>query len=421
MQIETDEAYSHIALDHALRGSSLDGRDKGLATALVYGVLTWQRALDNILTRHLRKGGTRRLDTPVRTVLRLGAYQLRFLDRVPDHAAVDASVELCKEVGKPRAAGLVNAVLRAVAEDEEPWWREADRDRKRARWLGDKWSLPTWVANRFQQHFGDEAEAVAEAFNTSPPLYLRKPKGADDLEGVEPIEGVPSAFRSADAEVWRDEVIQGNWVVQDLGSQLVGHFAGASAGIDALDACAGLGGKAFQLAEAGASVTAIDPNASKLKLLRSGAESLGFDIAIQQTTLEDFAESTDRTFALVLVDAPCSGLGVMRRHAETRWRREESDIPRLSRIQRKLLDAAAGLVEPGGVLTYSVCTFTREETNRQIERFLADHPEFERVSPPEGPIDWTSFTTSDGDLRTMPHTHNADGFYAARLQRALKS
>lgn len=413
--MERDEAYSHIALSAELERSGLDPRDRGLATAIVYGVLTWQRSIDNILTRNLRKGGVARLDPQVRTILRMGALQLRFFDRIPDHAAVDAAVELTKTVGKARAAGLVNAVLRSVASDEEPWWREADLDRKRARYLADRWSLPVWLANRLWQQFNDEAEALAEAFTKSPPVYLRKTSAAEDLENVQPVEGVPGAFVGGDAQDWREGVVEGNWVVQDLGSQLIGHFVEAKAGERVLDACAGLGGKTLHLAETGATVVALDPVESKIEMLRDGATKLGLKVEAHATTLEQF-EDTDG-FDRVLVDAPCSGLGILRRHAETRWRRSETDIGKLARLQQQLLDQAAGHVRAGGLLVYSVCTFTREETLRQTERFLERHPEFVREPVSSDNLDWAPYLTDDGDLRTMPHLHDADGFYAVRLRR----
>jgi 16S rRNA (cytosine967-C5)-methyltransferase len=447
--IEAEDAYSHIALDAALSRSSLDGRDRGLATELVYGTLTWQRALDTILGEFLQ-GGTRSLDRPVRIALRLAAYQIVFLDRIPAHAAVDQAVEIVKQGPSRRASGLVNGVLRnLLRQDSIQWWRDEDRAKKPSRYLGQRYSMPNWLGNKMLQTWGlERAEAIAAAFAERPPLYLRRLDGPDNPVSAELPEGVEVAQFGANPAVpgalvadsmndaVRDGLERGRWVVQDLGSQLIGLFTGVGAGMTVLDACAGLGGKTLHLAEmvgADGRVVALDPVASKLDMLRSAADQTGLAerISVQIGDAQNFApgqspgrsleRADDKKFDAVLVDAPCSGLGVIRRHPETRWRRGKSDIAKLAGTQAEILDACAPLVRPGGTLLYSVCTFSREEGPAQIADFLERHPEFESAPPPAvgsgAELDWTPYLDENAHLFLNPHDHGADGFFAARLQR----
>lgn len=437
--IEADDAYSHIALDAALRRSALDARDRGLVTELVYGTLTWQRALDTIVGQFV-DSGIGSLELPVRVALRLAVYQLVFLDRIPAHAAVNQAVNIIKAGPSRRASGLVNAVLRnLLREDATQWWRDADREKKPSRYLGQRYSLPNWLGHRMLQTWGlRKAEAMAAAFAQRPPFYLRRVSPTAELPGgvtpaqVASLPALPGAFEvdTIDDPV-REALARGEWVVQDLGSQLIGFFTGARPGIRVLDACAGLGGKTLHMAElvgGDGHVVAVDPVASKLQMLQETAAlaKLSGRISTHCAELQSYAQGEARAgqarpFDLVLLDAPCSGLGVIRRHPETRWRRDKSDIPALAAIQKELLEVAADLTQTGGVLVYSVCTFSREEGAGQIAAFLENHPEFKPVGPPtQGPggtIDWTPYLNEDGHLWLNPLEHGTDGFFAARLRR----
>lgn len=451
--IEVEDAYSHIALDAALQAGGLTPRDRALATELVYGTLTWQRALDTLLAGFLNlDGGPDALDRTVRVALRLGAYQLVFLDKIPPHAAVHEAVELVKHSASRRASGLVNAVLRNLSRSETPrvWWRDEDRHKKPARYVGQRYSMPNWLASRVIDTWGMErAEAMAEAFTLRPRLYLR---ACGDFAAQLPDAVLPDGVHahrsgagvSVPGALWAESMSEdvraglgeGRWVVQDLGSQLIGLFSGAAPGVRVLDACAGLGGKTLHLAEMvgpDGQVVALDPVPSKLDLLRASAEQMGLAnrIITRPGTLQDYAAgdeiATQPAFDLVLVDAPCTGLGVIRRHPETRWRRQSTDIAQLAALQAELLDAAAALVRPGGTLLYSVCTFTREEGPQQVADFLARHPAFRPAgAPTEGPgarVDWRAFVSpalaSDAgvQLQLNPLDHDTDGFFAARMTR----
>lgn len=412
LQRVDEGAYSHIALAHALDHASLSRADRGLATQLVYGVLTWQRALDDVLHPRL-KNGIKSVGADGRLILRIGAYQLLFLDRVPAHAAINESVELAHAL-TPEISGVVNAVLRRISREMPPWWDDADRQKKPARYLGQRWSLPNWIANRLLQQLGgvDRCESLIEALSTVPPIWLR----------AAPAVEVPDAERSADvAGAWRatqltPELVEGlrdgRWVVQDVAAQLVGHLALGCGGTDVLDACAGLGGKSLHIAAQGRRVIAVDPNPTKIKMLQEAAAVRGLSVDAHVGR----AEETQGAYDVVLVDAPCSGLGTIRRHPETRWSKQESDIGELAKIQAEILDGVVDRVRPGGHLVYSVCTWTREETTKQIEAFLTRHPNFVLERPDDSTLPWAKFLNGDF-LSLNAAAHDSDGFFAARLRR----
>lgn len=398
-------AYSHLALDAELERSSLSDRDRGLATHLVYATLTWQRALDTIIHACLLR---HTLDPMTLRILRLGVVQLVFLDRIPEHAAVSESVDLAREHA-PDSASLVNAVLRRVIREKPLWYSPQDQTKKPVRYLANRWSLPNWLANRMEQQLGMErANLWMEAINSPPPIWLRA--RLKTPEGLEPHPC--GAYRADTLTPHMKGLLAGDWVVQDLAAQFVGMLVDVRKDDTVWDACAGLGGKALHLLDLGAKVTASDPNASKLHLLRNMHG--GQNITVLEGKAEELAPQLGE-FDAVLLDAPCSSLGVLRRHPETRWTRTESAITSLEKVQKELLDTAAPHVKLGGHLVYSVCTFTREETTKQVENFLKRHPNFELVDPPES---LKGYGVVQGSyLVTDPHIHDCDAFFAARLRR----
>lgn len=429
-----EDAYSHLALDAALERSDLEARDRGLATEIVYGTLTWLTAIDRILDDAV-KGGTRRLDPEVLLILRVSVYQLVFLDRVPAHAILDEAAKLTKRHNR-RAVGLVNGVLRTLERSQSAgsitWWSERDREKKPVRYLSQRYAMPTWLTNRLWQMLGlEEAERAAAGFNTRPTTWAR-----DVALRASDTHPLPGALVATERPGEGGEAGE-PYAIQDLGSQLIGWLAALSLAahqgqdVRILDACSGLGGKALhqaallEAAQVGGAILCVDPQASKLALLaQSASKHLTNNRITLETfegTLQSFVEQCDEAaglFDLVLVDAPCTGLGTMRRHPETRWRRSEADVGALAKIQAELLDVAAPLVKPGGVLLYSVCTFTREEGSKQVEQFLERYSDFSRAKPalPEG-FDWSPYLDEQGQLTTWPHLHDSDAFFAARLER----
>jgi len=332
LRIDREGAYANLVLPGVLARSRLDERDRGFVTELVYGTTRMRRACDWLIDRFV----LRELDPPTRATLRLGAYQLVFLE-TPPHAAVNATVA----IAPPRTRGLVNAVLRRVADGDRNWPDE-----------GTRLSYPDWIVDRLSNDMGaDAAVAAMEAMNE----------------------------RAAAVE--RDDGYR-----QDPASQWVSAEVCAGIGDRVLDLCAGPGGKATALAATGASVVAADSRLGRSALVAENAGRLGATLAVVTAdgTRPPFRPAT---FDRVLVDAPCSGLGSLRRRADARWRIGPASVGDLAELQRRLLDQAAGLVRPGGTLVYSVCTLTAAETV-DIDTWLATaHPEFVAVAPPGQP--WT--------------------------------
>lgn len=430
-RVEQEDAFSNRALDAEFADADLEDRDRRLATRLVYGVLTWRRALDSLLD-DLVHGGIEKLDAEVLRILRMGGYQLFFLDRVPDHAAVDEASDMTETYANRGAVSLVNAVLREATRLEEPiWWDDEDRERKPVRYLGERYSLPNWIANRMIQLFeAERAESLGESLTRQPPIHLRMLGDEDpanlaaDEEQLTVVGEVPGAVRAERvSEVVDEAIADRRCIIQDLGSQLVGRYVGVEPGMSVLDGCAGLGGKTFALAdEAGdeSRVLAVDSIKWKVdKLARlANQASFGARVETRSSRLQDLHLEVGDQFDRVLVDAPCSALGVMRRHPEIKWKRDESDIPSLVELQASLLDAAARFVVPGGVLVFSVCTFTSEEGPKQVTRFLDEHDEFELAGPPSHEqLEWSSYVDEQGRLSLNPFDHDTDLFFSARLRR----
>jgi 16S rRNA (cytosine967-C5)-methyltransferase len=428
-------AYATLALSGELdRARGLSPADKRLATELVYGTLRNRARLDHALEA-LSTAGLGSLDAATLDAMRIGAHQILFM-RIPAHAAVDDAVAAVKRARGPRLAGLVNAILRRLAREGEPPIPAAPIEEH----LRLSTSSPPWLVaaalTRFPQ---EEARAFLEALARPAPMWVRAntlttsrdalsealyaERGALDLR---PAIEVPEALRVMGEGLLSTRAFaEGRFVVQDLGAQLVAHLVEPQPGDKILDACAGVGGKATHLAALSgdrAHIDAADRSERKLELCADTAHRLGVrsltpvacDLRAEDAPL---AAEYDR----VLLDAPCSGLGVLRRHPEARWR-PRPDLSALAETQAQLLHCLARRVRPGGRLVYAVCTFTDEEGGGQIERFLAQHPEFAAEPPPaalaKSPLfDQERHPGPEGALRTWPHLHDADAFYAIRLRR----
>jgi 16S rRNA (cytosine967-C5)-methyltransferase len=356
-RIDPGGAYANLVLPELLARSGLDQRDRGFVTELVYGTTRMRRACDLLVDRFL----TRDLEPRVRNALRLGAYQLQLLG-MPAHAAVGETVEVA-----PKAArGLVNAVLRRVADNPVVWPDDATRV-----------SYPDWVVDALVADLGHEqAMRALEVMNTAPPVSER----ADGY-------------------------------IQDLASQWVAASVDAQPGERVADLCAAPGGKATLLAATGAHVVAGDIRRARVGLI-SDNERAGAPLSIlaADAARPPFAPGS---FDRVLVDAPCSGLGTLRRRADARWRIDAEAPKRLAGVQRAIVDATIGLVRPGGRFVYSVCTLTDVETRSIDEHLAAAHPELVAMSPPDGP--WEPHGRG---ARLLPQTADTDGMYLLRLTRS---
>jgi 16S rRNA (cytosine967-C5)-methyltransferase len=435
-RVERDGAYAGRALAAALdRARALSPEDRALATELVYGVLRRRARLDRALDAFARTG-TSGVDPAVRIALRTAAYQILFLDRVPDYAAVDEAVEACKAIGGRGLAGFANALLRRLGRSGEPPLPDAAADP--AGYLEAAIGFPPWLARLALAELpAADALAFGETVVAPAPLTLRanttrvsrdvllarlaaeRPGAALAASAIAPDAILARRFDApATTAAWRE----GLFAVQDAGAQVVAELCGAAAGERILDACAGAGGKtAHLLALAGdrAQVDAIDRAPAKLDETRRTLQRLGLGSARLQAgdltrPLPDASARYDR----ILLDAPCSGLGVLRRHPEALVRRAPADLTALATQQLAMLTALAPALRPGGVLTYAVCTFERQECEEVVAAFLGAHPQF-AIEPPSaagGRVPWAALADASGGVRTWPQRDDADAFFAVRLR-----
>lgn len=425
--------YADRLLDSYLqRHPTMDAREKGLLTELVYGILRLRGRLDFALARFSRQP-LPKLEADALLLLRLGAYQLLQLDRIPPHAAVHATVELAHQVGMGRVAGLVNGTLRTL-----------ERQKKTIAWpppatLGDYLqhvcSLPKWLAKTLLQQFPNaESQALAEAMTRAAPQTLRvntlKINRQSYLAALAEAGHMARPGRYAPEAVILEQRAsqplpgddEGWYQVQDEASILISHLLEAALGDRILDACAAPGGKTTHLSALTgnrAEIVALDKSPARIELIAQGGKRLGCRGI--ETRCWDLTEAPDflapESFDRILVDAPCSGLGVLRRNPESRWSRQPADVNELSALQTTILNHLVPLLRPGGHLLYSVCTFTEAETDAVVRQLLATHPamavEDLRSLMPE---EWAELFTDNGSLRTLPHRHDGmDAFFAARF------
>lgn len=427
-----------LGLDTALASLDLDPdlkeQDRGLFHQLVYGVLRNRILLDSVLDGLLHQG-MKSVDLVTANVLRLGAYQLLLLDRIPSHAAVKETVGLLeRRPGGKKRRGLVNAVLRKLSR-EGPGDPVPCRDSDPVGHISTTFSIPRWMVERWIARLGfDEAFSLSAQLHRQPTLHLRVNTLRADTalvtrcleeEGLEVWPGrfVPEALsvqaRGApeDLEVFRRGLVY----PQDEGAMLISHLVSPRAGEKVLDACAAPGGKATHLAQLmrdQGRVVALDINARRVALIEDNCSRLGIR-SVQPVTADIRNWESDETFDRVLVDAPCSGMGVMGRRPDIRWRRTREDLERLPQLQLSILTAAARRLRPGGVLVYSVCSLETEETidvarafssrerdwaPRSLGQLLSGQAGFEKACP-------------ESTLYLWPHRHGTDGFFAASWQK----
>jgi len=427
-------SYADRSLDAAFqRSSNLDPRDRALATELVYGVLRQQNRLDFALSG-LSKTPLNKLEPRVLLLLRLGAYQILELDRIPAPIAVHETVALCRRIKLARATGLVNAILRRLVReaDQIAWPDPAANPVAHLTWAE---SLPKWLARRWHAELGEDAIPLARALRQPAPFTLRV--NTLKVTRDDYLAQLAAAGHEAEATRFAPEGIiihkrgqgrlpgdaEGLYQVQDEASMLIAHLLAPAPGEKLLDTCAAPGGKTTHLAALTrnqVSIQALELHPNRLHYIENGAKRLGCTgitaRAWDMTEPPDFLEPD--SLDGVLVDAPCSGLGVLRRNPEARWRLVEKDIAELATRQLTILNQAAHLVRKGGRLVYSVCTVTPEETTQVVETFLAGHPDFQLACLtnllPEACSDLMDHA---GMLHTWPHRHGMDGFFAAGFRR----
>ena len=428
-RVEEDRAFADLALEAALERAKLPARDRALTTELVYGTLRWRRQLDWILAPHCRRR-LEKLDPWVLNLLRLTAYQLQFLDKVPAWAAVNDAVALAKRRGHGEVASFINAVLRSLTRSGGTLLPFPD-DPVEA--MATRLAFPSWLARRWTDRFGlDEAERLMTALDERPPVTLRvnllkcSPEQLSRrLAGEEEVVATPAGYApdalqlQDPAPAFRFKAFKEGWcTVQDEASILIGHLLAPRPGETVADVCAAPGTKATHLAQLMANrgrVIAMDRHRARLKLVVRGAARLGLAIVeCHGGSVEELAPKFRERCDRVLVDAPCSNLGVIRRHPDVKWRCTEENLSLLAANQRRILEAAATIARPGGVLVYATCSLEPEENEEVVLPFLAAHPEWKLDPPAEFPIS----PEPSGVLRCLPHRHGTDGFTAFRLRRS---
>jgi len=428
--------------NHSEQIDSLSKKDKNLCNALIFGVLRHRGTIDWTLGA-FSKTSLEKIDKPLLYLLRITCFQIMYMDRIPVFAAINTSVDIAKQIAGQKAAGFVNAVLRKAA-DNFSTVVFPDPKKNRSKFISVQFSMPLWLSGKWCQTFGFEATSLlCQQINTIPAITLRTNTLKTDrhslagklalvAKNISFTRYAPQgiSFENPSMPIQELETFkQGLFQIQDEAAQIATCFLSPRPGERILDVCAGFGGKSgyiAQLMENKGILICADIESRKLDSLQLESKRLGIDIVqtksmdILQTTIKDF----DFYFDRVLLDAPCTGLGVLRRNPDTKWKRSKNDIERLSAQQKKMLGAAANLVKPGGLLAYAVCSCETEENEAVIHKFLEKRKDFFIDTGFESNNDDTLMTSipsklisEQGFLKTYPDANNMDGFFAARLRR----
>lgn len=422
-----NQAFSDALLGSTMQSAGLNSKDSALCTRLCYGVLQNMLLCDFYIDQFAVK--SQKLEPKVRDILRLSVYQILFMDKIPSHAAVSEGVDLCKKSGFARASGLVNAVLRKISDNKDKLPAIPDNDP--CQYLSIKYSTPLGLVRKLNHEFGTEfTQGMLRANNEAAPLTIQVNTLKTSSEELVPLleaKGIfvmphdllPDCFDvfGAGDISGLDEHKNGLFYVQDAAARLSVLAAEPKSGDTVLDACAAPGGKSFAFAMLMRNIGKIysnDIHENKLTRVREGAKRLGIDI-ISTATMD--ASKPDKSLLascdLVIADVPCSGLGVIRKKPDIRYK-ELSEIEKLPQTQLNILNGLAACVKPGGALLYSTCTVLEQENNGVIDRFLQEHNEFSAegfvLPAPIGEV-------KSGRLSLYPHVHNTDGFFVCKLRK----
>lgn len=427
-RVERTDSYLDKLLDAELKANDLSDPDKSLMAEIVHGVIRWQGRLDWVLTGFTH-GNFPKSEINVKNAFRVALYQILFLNQVPHYAAVNESVEFVKKIRGEKSANLVNAVLRNIIRSLDGI--HYPKEEEVVQYLSVYYSHPQWMVKRWLARFGkEEVEKLLIANNEVPGLTLRINKlriqAAEFLALLDqqkiPYQGSSLIdhfikVRSLSGISQMDLFRKGFFSIQDESAALPILLLSPKPGERVIDMCAAPGGKTTFIGEMmqnSGDIIAVDKYESKLQFIRMSCERLG--IRNVQPVVADASEFQTEAADKVLLDAPCSGLGVLRKKPDIKWKRDIEDIARLVRQQTKLLERAAELLRPGGVLVYSTCTTEPEENTLLVRSFLERHPDF-RLDDPHQYVT-TSVVNADGCIETFPHRHHIDGSFAARLVKA---
>lgn len=434
VRVELDKAYADILLDQVLKRGIISDKDTSLLTEIVYGTLRWRGRIDCHL-KQLTRRPFQETDPFIRNLLRITLYQISFLDRVPQYAALNEAVALAKIHAGSRVSGFVNGTVRNFIRTKRTA-SAPDSDSCGIAALADYWSHPEWLINEWIEYLGKaHVTPLMAANNRQAPLVLRVNVCRTDRRALlrtfetQRIEAVPTTW-SPQGIVVRSQVPieglsgyqEGFFQVQGESSQLITYLLDPHPGEKILDACAAPGGKTTHIAEFmndKGQVTAVDRSPKGVVKIDENAIRLGLKSirAIKADMTKRVAAARDTIYDRILVDAPCSGLGTLRAHPEIKWNRGIADVLRLSDLQRKILEQAASYLKPEGVLVYSTCTLTPHENERVVNDFIACHREFVLDDAARYLPDQAKPLVRKNYFLALPHKHGTDGFFAARLRR----
>jgi 16S rRNA (cytosine967-C5)-methyltransferase len=428
LKCEKNKSYPNIEIDSAIEKYKMMGADRSFYTALVYGVIEKKITLDYIISKFSSRDISK-IDAEILVILRMGVYQILYMGSVPDHAACFECVELCRKNNKKSASGFVNALLRETTRKKDHI-SYPDKEKEPTKYLSVAYSFPEWLCEMWLADYGlEKCESILSALNCPPDITLRVNTLKTDVEtvlsslkekGIKAEKGLyaPDAVRLLQAYPISslDMLKNGEVFVQDEASQLCAETVGAKKDDVVIDTCSCPGGKSFSMAinmENVGKVYSFDLHGNKLSLVEKGAKKLGIDIIETKehdgsVILEELKGCADR----VLVDAPCSGLGVIAKKPDLRYK-EKSAIERLPEIQYKILDAACGYVKNGGRLVYSTCTVNKRENDEVVERFLAEHTDFKACDFDLG----NGIKSENGMITFYPDTTKTDGFFVSAFER----
>ncbi|MBM7571774.1 16S rRNA (cytosine(967)-C(5))-methyltransferase RsmB [Aquibacillus albus] len=437
VRIDEGGGFSHLLIDQAIKKKGLNSRDEGLLTEIVYGTLQRKLTLEYFLSHFVDK--KRKLAPWVNMLLYMSLYQMIYLDKVPDHAIIHESVEISKKRGHRGISGLVNGILRNVQRKGVP---NVDKIEDSVKRLSIKTSHPTWLTKRWMNMYGmDITEAICETNLTHKPISVRiQPMKINKRDAVTQLEDEgfeieESIFSDQGLVVNKGNILHstlfknGYLTIQDQSSMLVAEMMEVEKGMTVLDACSAPGGKTTHIAEKmlnEGNIHAYDLHDKKAKLVSKKA--LQLDLTIIEAKQADSRELNhyhkNDTFDRILIDAPCSGLGVLRGKPDIKYNKAESDIEKLASIQLELLEKISPLLKGDGKIIYSTCTIDKAENEKVVQQFLTNHPEYQID---EGFFDElpealrNSIGVTEWGLQLFPHEFNTDGFFLTRITKQIET
>ena len=412
-KIDKEEAYSNIALDDELNKNRkiLNDKDIGLISQIVYGVTTWRLTLDTIISKY-SKIKLKKISPWIINILRMGIYQIIFLDKIPKHASVDESVNLSKKYGNKGSIGFVNAVLRKVSkEDYDELFKIADKKEK----ISKTQSIPIWIIEELLKNNNiEEVEEICKNLNLKPELTIRinnlktnKKELKEKLieKGIKIKEGVLDDFLilyNVKNIEKMEEFINGLFTVQDESAGLTALMLEPKEGEEILDACSAPGGKTTYIAELmknNGNIDAWDIHEHRIKLIEQNCERLGINIV--KTKIQDASKEIEplKEYSKILLDVPCLGIGVIKRKPDIKWQRREEDVKKISKVQYEILEKCAKYLKKGGDIIYSTCSILKEENEDVIEKFIKNNSNFKII-----------------DMKKIMPNNEQDGFFICKLK-----